>query len=219
LRAVRCDDPVLRRVEQKDQIDIARVVEFAAAELAHAENDEPAVRLRPLRIGEPDRAAFMGGAQQMTQRRTQGRFGEAAQRVHLLFEGPAPGKFGDACDESDAPSGDAQSSHQEGLVVVPADAGFDSADGLPEDRIGAVLDQAEQEAPFLGGESAQKRAVAEYGGKQPSPRLARRPSASAIRVIPVRCLGEGHLPGREAQLAKPGIGRLWRGDFRSGEVQ
>jgi hypothetical protein len=137
----------------------------------------------------------------------------------LLFEGPAPRKFGDARDEGDAPSGEAQSSHQDGLVVVPIGAGFDGADDLPEDRIGAVLDEAEQEAPFLGGEPAQKRAVAEYSGKQSSPGLSRRSGAGAIRVIPVRRLGEGYLPGREAQLAEPGIGRLWRGDFRSGEVQ
>src|SRR5206468_10996885 len=120
--------------------------------------------------------------QQMTQRRTQCRFGEMAQRAHLLFEGPAPGEFGDARDESDAPSGAAQSSHQHGLVLVPAGLAFDGADDLPEDRIGAVLDEAEQKRPFLGGEPAQKRAVAEYGGKQPSTGLARRPGAGAIRL-------------------------------------
>jgi hypothetical protein len=137
----------------------------------------------------------------------------------LLFEGPAAGEFGKPCDESEAPSGEAQSPHQDGLVLVPIRVGFDGANEIEEHSIGTVLNEAEEETPFQGGEFAEKGAVAEHGGKQPSPGLARRPSAGAIRVALVRRFGEGGFPRLKAQLAKPGIGRLWWGQLRSGEVQ
>ena len=219
MRVVRRDHRVLRRVEQKDQIDITRIVEFAAAELTHPENDEAAVLLRLLRIGQPDRAALMGGAQQMTQRRAQGRFGEAAQRAHLLFEGPAPREFSNARDQSDAPSGEAQPPHQDGLGLVPIGLRFDGVDEIEEHGIGIVLDEAEEETPFRNGEFAKKGAVTEHGGQQPSPWLACCPDAGAVRLARVRRLGEGGFPGRKAQLAKPGIGRLWWGQLRSGQLR
>ncbi len=208
LRAGPRGHPRLCRIEQKDQVDIARVIELAAAELAHAEDNEPAVALGLLRIGELDRAAARRLAQQMAQRRAQRRVGKAAQRGGLLFERPDPGELGHGGEQRDPAPGDSQPAHQSLDVFARILRRFDGRDGLGEQRIGAGLDQAGQKGPLAQRDVAEKRAVAENRREQAPAGRRRAPAARGLGLRVAARRGQRLLPGFEPEAEPARVGRL-----------
>ena len=219
MRFGRADHRVARRIEQKDQVDIAGIVELTAAELAHAEDDQAAVALRVQRVRRLDRAARSGGVQEVPHRRAEGRLGEPAQRRHLLFEGPAPGNLGNSGDQGRLSFREAQPSHQRCLAFAGIGALFDARRDLVEQSIRPVLDITQEEGPFGDRKLAEKRAVAEQCSQQAFPRFRGGPGAGDRGAAVVRRFGERRVPSGEAQFAQPRIGRPRQRGVRSGEVQ
>src|SRR6516162_7295749 len=74
------------RVVKKDQIDIARIIELVSAELAHAEDDEPAVTLRLVQRRKADRAPVRCLTQQMAHGGPERPLGKSAEGAGLLLE-------------------------------------------------------------------------------------------------------------------------------------
>ena len=147
-----------RRVIQKDQIDIARIVQLLAAELA----DD---RARSARCRAPDRPDRPGRsrrsrasvAQQVAQRGADRGVGEAAQRRHLAFERPASGKLGDA--PRAARRGGARCAARASAAARSAPLSSrhsTAASDLLERRVGPFLDQPGQEIPFGDRDPAEK---------------------------------------------------------------
>ncbi len=206
LGAVARVDPRSRRIEKQDQVDIARIVELAGAELAHAEHDQPAIVLRIGRVREHDPAFCSGLAQQMAQRCTDRRFGKAAERCGLLFERPGAGKLGDRGQQRGAAFGDAQPPHQRRGVLAVVDRVIDRLYDPSEKRIRSIFDQSGQKLPLSDREPAKKGRVAKNRCQQP---FARR------RTAPVTCSrssgsrfdGQRRPPGFEAERETPLICR------------
>ena len=98
------------RVVEQDEVDIARVIELAAAELAHAEDDQTAL-FRGGRLGGEE--LVRGGLRSRWPiGRIERRLGEPGQRLHLALEVPGAGDVGDRDHERDAAANDAQPAHE-----------------------------------------------------------------------------------------------------------
>ena len=196
------------RVVKQNQVDIARIVEFGAAKLAHAEHDQPAVVLRIGRVGQRDQVSCSCLTQQMAQ---------PAPTAASAKQLSAP-----VCCSSDqvpASSATAASSAVRRLAMRRRriNAAVSSSEiverfGLGRDflerRIGAFFDEAGQEPPFLDREPAQKRAVAKDRGEQP---LC--PAASLLQLWAERAAGSsGAAASAASQASRPsashGIRRL-----------
>ena len=195
--------PPGRRVIQKDQVDIARIVQLLPAELADAEHDQPAALLRIGRVERGRSRRSPPRPQQMAQRGAEGGFGEAAQRRHLAFERPGP-----------ASSATAARSATRRLAIRSR-------------RISCA-----RSSPLLRGYST-SATISSNGGSSPCrsagsgnpirrPRSAlrtdccRRARRAACRLpacrsrrgraAPFPRLGKRRAPRRQAQFEKPGIG-------------
>ena len=86
-------------------------------------------------------------AQQVAQRRPQGRLGEAAQRHGLLFEGPGPGELRNSRQQRDAPLCDPQPPHQSWRILPNIFITLDGRGDVGKDRVDPFLEEARQEAP------------------------------------------------------------------------
>ena len=149
------------RVVEKDQIDIARIIELGTAELSHPQHDQSAVLLRHTRIGKNGKPLARRLSQQVAQCCAQGRLGEAAESRSLLIERPSPRKFGHSSKKCDATLRHAQAPHQRLPVFAEISGLRDARGDLGKQRVGALIDEAAEESPFLDGDAAQIRAVAE----------------------------------------------------------
>ena len=94
-------------IEEHDQVDIAGIVQFACAHLAHGEDDEPAALFRPLGIGRHDLAALRLLPKQEAQGALHGGDGDLGQRLGDPHHRP---------DSADVAQGD----HQRRLALEPA---------------------------------------------------------------------------------------------------
>ncbi len=94
-------------------------------------------------------------------------------------------------------------------VSSPGSSGcFDRGGDLLEQRIGAVLDEAGQEPPFLDRNPAQERAVAEDRGEQPPALRQRAPVAGGLCCGIVLRRGKRLVPCLEAEREKARLRRL-----------
>ncbi len=157
-------------VKQQDEVDIAGIIELARAELAHAENQEPASLLNVAIIGQRDLAGG-GVAQQMAGRRAERRVGEVAERGGDALERPQPGDVGETDKQCRAALGDAQLAHQGigvgVLLVVPRTASpVERFQELGEGGVRSALQHEPQEAAFVQATLRQEGRVAEHCGKQ-----------------------------------------------------
>ena len=171
-----------RRVIEKDQVDIARIIELATAELAHAEHDEPAVLLQPIGICRLDRAGAHRLAQQVPQGGADCSLGETAQRQGLLFQRPAAGKFGDRGEKGRAPPRNSEPPHQRRRIFAKISRLLDACGEAVEDGIGTGLDEAGQEGPFLYRGIRKERAVAEDCFEQTTAGKSGAPAAGGVRL-------------------------------------
>ena len=200
LRAVVRRYPDHRRVIEKDQIDIARVIELIPAELAHAEHEKPAVLLRLVRDGEREEPFARRLAQEVAQRRAQRRFGKAAQRAGLLLEGPQPGKLGDGGEKRDAPLWQSAGAASAPPYLRQYLRFFRRRRRFAENGSGAVLDKAGQKSPFFDGDAAQKGAVAENRREQAACQGLRRSNGARDRAAGLSCARDERLvPGFETE--------------------
>ena len=92
-------------VEQQDQVDIARIIELARAQLAHAEDDEAGAWLDPLGIGEGEGAGRGRVAQERPGGGAEGGLGQAREGIRHPFESPGTGNIGQCDGERGAPLG------------------------------------------------------------------------------------------------------------------
>src|SRR5439155_21541577 len=95
---------------------------------------------------------------------------------------------------------------------------FGRGGDVAEQPVGTVFDEARQELPFGGGETAQERAVAEERSEQALPGRADAPGAREGGTGLIPRLRQRRLPSREAQRAQPQIGGPRRRGLGLGEV-
>jgi hypothetical protein len=117
------------RIEQHDEVDVARIVQFARAMLAERQHDKPAAALRigRLRIDEePGRRGVL--AQQETQSAGDGAVGKAGQSLRHLDEIPHAADIGQRDQQRRLALGEAQRAHQVRLVCIapPGHVGDDA---------------------------------------------------------------------------------------------
>ena len=106
-------------VIEHDQIDIARIVELATAELAHAEDDPAAVLFR---IGGVCRAELPGGGgfrQDQAHRRPEGGLGKIAECGGHGLDVPDAAEVGEPREERNLLPRIPEGRHQFGLVRAP----------------------------------------------------------------------------------------------------
>ena len=86
-------------VVEHDQVDVARIVELAGAELAHAEDDEAGAAVGSGWVGELDLAGGVRLAEQEAHRSADGRIGEVGERLRHLDHVPDAAKIGERDEE------------------------------------------------------------------------------------------------------------------------
>ncbi len=116
-----------RGVIEHHEVHIGRIVQFAPAELAHAEHDEAGIapdeaRVGPRRAGKPDLAPRRGVAQQMRAGGVDGGLGEVRQRPGHAVERPQPGDVADRGGQRALPLGLAQQGGDRGARRLGVDA-------------------------------------------------------------------------------------------------
>ncbi len=219
LHAVARGHPQRVPVIQKDQIDIARIIELIAAEFSHAQHDQPALPLRLTRIQEGDEPFAGRLAQQVTQRCAQGRLREAAESCRLLLERPGTDKFRHRGDKCDATLGDSQARHHGRRLFAKICGPFDTSGDLGEERVGTFLEEAGQQGPFFDCDAAQKGAVAEHRRKQTFAGVRRTPGSGEIGGGIAFRQREGLTPGIEPEGESAGVGRLGQSVTIGGDVR
>ena len=104
-----------RRVVEQHEVHIGRIIQFAGAELAHAEHREPAAACRIRRIGQAQLARVVRGAQQMRHGERQRGLRQIAQRRGDALERPDAADVGDGGGQRHDPLGAA---HRGGDAVA-----------------------------------------------------------------------------------------------------
>ena len=204
-------------VEEDDDVHVARIVEFAGAELAHAEDDEPGAPHGRLRVGQGELSPVVQGPQQMGADGVERCRGDIRERPGHPLQRPHRGHVGHADGEAGAPLRHPEPLHRVGARLGP--------EGAPVGRhrahagaggLGPALDQQAREA-LVGDEAmAEIAAVAEErvqqrarGGIVP----AGRGEGDEIRVL---AAGRVLAPALPAQRERRLVRRLRRRRWRSG---
>ena len=156
-------------VLQQNEVDIAGVVEFACAELAHAEDGEAAAEFRCGRRGQVQRAGVMAGEQQMGDAEAQRGLGEVGQCRGDFFQRPDAADIGDGGGQSDDALGLAQAGGDAAARCGRSDGG-EVGHGAGDDGVGAVPHGSAQGGGFAQGEFGEIGRVsaerAQYGGSR-----------------------------------------------------
>ena len=95
-------------IKQHDQIDIAGIIQLPRAQLAHAENNQPAICFRIFRVGQGKFSGFVQPPQKVAAACLQGGTGEVGQRTCHLFQRPHICDIGGTDSERCPTLGDAQ---------------------------------------------------------------------------------------------------------------
>ena len=90
-----------RRVVEQHEVHIGRIIQFAGAELAHAEDREPPAACRIRRIGQAKFARVVRGAQQMRHGERQRGLRQIAQRRGDTLQRPDAADVGDGGGQRD----------------------------------------------------------------------------------------------------------------------
>jgi hypothetical protein len=154
-----------RRVVEDDQVDIARIVELAGAELAHAEEDPAAALVRLRRVGDGDRAFARGLGENEAHRGADRGVGEAGERGRHRVDVGEAGEVGEGDEERRLLAGKAERLHQRGLVGLlprPRRGGGDLAKALL--RIG--FEEGGEASGIVEDEPAQERRSIEDAGDE-----------------------------------------------------
>ena len=151
-------------VEQDDEVDVARIVELAAAELAHAEHDQARFGGRPVGSAAVDLAARRRVAQGQLERPLDREIGEPAERRGHALERPEAGEVGQRHQERDPPLALAQARHQPRAPV--AGGGADLGEQPLEGGIRSAGQERAQDLGLGQQRLAEVGAVAEHGREQ-----------------------------------------------------
>ena len=173
-------------VDQHD-VDVARIVEFAGAELAHAENHDA-------RILRPGAGVFASSGEQVANGRIQGGSRERAQRSGDLFQRPFAGDVGDG-DRGRKPGAFLpEGPHPAGGVAI--------GQKLPEPR----KQRLERPVRPLGGKVPGKigKPQQAIGKERAGPQ--RRPDCAASRAVAVQ-RPDLRLPVLQTAGGQIGVGR------------
>ena len=98
-------------VEEDDDVHVARVVELAGAELAHAEDDEAGALLRSLRVEQGELAPIVKGAEQVGTHCAQRHGGDIGERSGHPLQRPYRSDVGHADGEAGAALRHAEALH------------------------------------------------------------------------------------------------------------
>src|SRR5438132_2530982 len=205
-------------VVEKDQIDIAGVVELVSSELPHAEDDQSAVSLRLVGADQGGAALTLRLTQEVTHHRAERRLGKTAQRRCLLLERPGADELGHGGEKRHSTLGDPQTLHQCRRIFAKIFGYLGGSGDLGEDRVGAFLDDAGEEPLFPDRDTAQKRTIAENRSKQAftDRRCAPRQCRAGVEFA---FSNERLVPGFEAEVRTARIGRLGDSVTFGGEVR
>ena len=155
------------RVVEEDEVDIAGVVEFAGAELAHAEDDEAATGLGGLGVGEEECARLVGGEDEVGDGEVEGGFGEGGESAGDLGEGPEAADVGEGGDQRDLALGAAQGGGDHGAGGRRG-SGLEEVHGGCEGGVGTFVRQGFEAGVLADGKVGEEGAAAadgrEHGG-------------------------------------------------------
>jgi hypothetical protein len=198
------------RVVQQNEVDIARIIQFAGAELAHAEDDKPAIVLDLAAQPQLDLAGAGGVAEQVADGDGEGGIGEIAERRGDAVERPSSGNIGEADEQRCAALGDAQLGHdgrgvRRAVAVAAPALSVERVDQFGESGVGPPLQQRAEESDFPQAAMREERRIAEH-------RLEQCPAGSVLGQragesgeVGTTVIGLG--PSFEAAHRLRGIGR------------
>ena len=169
------------RVVQQDEVDIAGVVQFAGAELAHAKHGEAAIALRRGGVGQAQMARLVPGQQQMRDRSLEGGLGKVAQCLRHAFERPQPADIGDRGGERDDPLGLAQRRREGGARHAGRQRG-QHAQRLGRHMVGPQLQQIAQRGGFAQCQFRQIWRIAAERAQQAARPALRQPRLGAPEI-------------------------------------
>jgi hypothetical protein len=154
-------------VVQRDEIDVAGVVELARPELAHADDDEARAATGIVLVGEPECAARRSVTQKGGYGGVDREVGEVAERVRDPFQRPQIGDVGQRGRQRGPALHRAQQRHQAARRRLRIDA--ETAQGLEQignGLVGPPGQQAPCKRKIVQQDVAQIGAVAEQRGKE-----------------------------------------------------
>ena len=103
-------------IEEDDEVDIARIVELARTELAHAEDDPAGVPGRVLGVRQRDLSRALGLGEHETRRRAGRCIGEGGQRRGHFHHVPHPAEIGERRQQGQLLPAAPEAPHQLGLI-------------------------------------------------------------------------------------------------------
>ena len=183
------------RVEQHEQVELARIGELACAECADAEHGQPAHRCRLIAIHGHEGAARRCLRKQLVERAGNGGIGEAGQGFRHLVQRPGPGNVGQRDSEQCPPLGRLEPL-EKGAAAIGAVRGTRYLlDCVRECRVRAVLGHQAKLGRLAGQPAAKRGAVAENAVEE-----------SASAPIADECVGERFIGAAEHGCHRqPGI--------------
>ncbi len=156
-------------IVEDDQVDVARVVQLAGAQFAHAEDDQAGAVLRRPRIRQSQGATAGGVGEQEGRRAVERAFRERRQGAGHLLDGPDLADIGDGAGQRDTALGDAQGGRRAAILDRRLRRFRHVAHHLVDQRRRSPFQQRQGKRRFAFGDAGQERAVAEDGGKMRRP--------------------------------------------------
>ena len=154
------------RVEENDEVDIARIVEFAGAQLAHGQDHIARTAAGVVARADPQLAGVGRRSQQIVDRHGKDGIGEIGQRRQHGIDGQCRGEIGQRQQQRAARPRLANEPHE--LLIGPGvSAALEELVAKHgEDRSRLAVQAALEPGPFLEYQLAQKRRTAERAGSE-----------------------------------------------------
>ena len=184
-------------IEEHDQVDIAGIVQFARAQLAHAEDEQAASGLRVGRVGQHDLAALVGRDQAEAQRRGDRRFGKLRQVLGGLLDARRAEQVAQRDQQRDLALDQADRRHQRRLALFRHVHVAQFADPLRDPLAGRRVEQRVQ--PF---------GVLEHLGVEIGREVEHRAEPRHVRAAPREKFAEPRQILRRRRLAQVSEPRL-----------
>ena len=197
-------------VEEDDEVDVAREIQLAGAQLAHAEHEHAATP----RVHGLDLAAAHPFAQQVIERLLHRAVGEGGQGRGDPLQRPEPVEVAQADQQRLPPSGAAQAGHEAG-TLVERDCVLLGAQSI-QCRVGALLPQQAQDLGLGAQCLAEEGAAGEDPAEQ---RLVAIQSCTHERREPGIGRGLGQMaPALQSALGQGRVGGAWRRQAREAQL-
>ena len=198
-------------VEQDDEVDVAREVELASAQLAHAEHEHPA----GFRYPSLDLAAAHPFAQQMVDRLLHRAVGEGGEGRGDPLHRPDAVQIAQADQQGLPPPGATQAGHETRAIVERHRVLLGVK--MVQRPLGPLLAQQSQDGGLVAERVAEERAAGEDSGEQRLVAVECRPHERGERGIG-RDLGQMP-PALQTTLGRCLVGHTRRGKNRQSQAQ